>query len=46
MGCASGSTTTYPADWSNRSFQTFLKGDAYYKPEYEGLGRVMCYPAI
>jgi hypothetical protein len=46
MGCASGSTTTYPADWANRSFQTYLEGDALYKPEYEGLGRVMCYPAI
>lgn len=46
MGCASGSTTTNPSDWAKRSFQTPLPGDPYYKVEYEGLGRVMCYPAI
>ena len=46
MGCSSGSATTNPADWEGRSFQTPLPGDPYYKPEYEGLGRVMCYNAI
>ena len=46
MGCASGQIATNPADWAQRSFQTFLPGDAYYKPEYEGLGRIMCYNSI
>jgi len=45
-GCQGGQTTTNPPDWSLRSFQTFLPGDPYYKPEYEGLGRIMCYSAI
>jgi hypothetical protein len=46
MGCLSGTTTTYPDDWAQRSFQTFLPGDPYYKDQYEGLGRLGCYSAI
>ncbi len=46
MGCKSGTQTTNPPEWAERSFQTFLPGDPYYKPEYEGLGRVMCYNNI
>jgi alpha-amylase len=46
LGCTSGSVTTNPPDWANRSFQTPLPGSAHYKPEYEGLGRVMCYNNI
>ena len=46
MGCSSGQITTNPADWAQRSFQTALPGDDYYKKGYEGLGRVMCYPEI
>ena len=46
LGCADGSTTTNPPDWANRSFQTPLPGSPDYKPEYEGLGRVMCYNNI
>ena len=46
LGCSSGSATTNPADWANRSFQTPLPGSANWKPEYEGLGRVMCYNNI
>lgn len=49
VGCTSGSQTNYPADWSSRAFQTFLKDgvDAHmYKPSYEGMGRVMCYTDI
>jgi hypothetical protein len=46
VGCTSGDQTRYPDEWSKRAFQTFLPDgvDAHmYKPEYEGLGRVMCY---
>ena len=46
VGCKGGQDTRYPDEWSNRAFQTFLPEgvDAHmYKPEYEGLGRVMCY---
>ena len=49
MGCKDGQQTRYPDDWSKRSFQTFLKDgpDSHmYKPEYEGLGRVMCYNKV
>jgi hypothetical protein len=46
MGCRSGQETKNPADWAHRSFQTFLPGDHNYKPEYESLGRVMCYSNI
>jgi hypothetical protein len=46
LGCSSGSATTNPPDWAERSFQTFLPGSPNYKPEYEGLGRVMCYNNI
>ena len=46
MGCISGSATNPPADWINRSFQTPLPHDPYYKEGYEGLGRVMCYNNI
>ena len=46
LQCTSGSVTTNPADWANRSFQTWLPGSDKYKPEYEGLGRVMCYNHI
>ncbi len=46
MGCASGQIATNPAEWAQRSFQSFLPGDANYKAGYEGLGRVMCYPDI
>ena len=46
MGCRSGQETRNPDDWAQRSFQTPLPGDPYYKPEYESLGRVMCYSAI
>jgi alpha-amylase len=46
MGCTSGQATNPPTDWSARSFQTPLPHDPYYKPEYEGLGRVMCYNNI
>ena len=43
MGCSSGQATKYPDDWANRSFQTFLPGDAQYKDSYQSLGRIMCY---
>lgn len=46
MSCKSGSQTTYPDDWAQRSFQTFLPGSPYYKDKYEGLGRIACYSAI
>jgi alpha-amylase len=46
MGCKSGQQTNNPEDWSQRSFQTFLPGDPQYRPEYEGLGRIMCYSNI
>ena len=46
MGCTSGQATNPPSDWSARSFQTPLPHDPYYKAEYEGLGRVMCYNNI
>lgn len=46
LQCTNGSVTTNPADWAQRSFQTWLPGSAKYKPEYEGLGRVMCYNHI
>lgn len=46
LQCTSGSVTTNPADWAQRSFQTWLPGSDKYKPEYEGLGRVMCYNHI
>jgi len=46
LGCSSGAATTNPPDWANRSFQTWLPGSEHYKPEYEGLGRVMCYNHI
>lgn len=46
LQCSSGSATTNPPDWATRSFQTPLPGDALHKPEYEGLGRVMCYNNI
>ena len=46
MGCRSGQETKNPADWAQRSFQTPLPGDPYYKPAYQGLGRVMCYNNI
>ena len=49
VGCTDGQQTRYPDEWSKRSFQTFLKDgpDArMYKPEYEGLGRVMCFPNV
>jgi hypothetical protein len=48
-GCTSGTQTRYPDEWSKRSFQTFLKDgpDSHmYKPEYEGLGRVMCFNKV
>lgn len=38
--------TTNPPDWAERSFQTWLPGSDLHKPEYEGLGRVMCYNNI
>jgi hypothetical protein len=43
LGCSSGDVTTNPADWAERSFQTWLPGSEHYKEEYEGLGRIMCY---
>ena len=46
VGCKGGDDTRYPDDWSKRAFQTFLPDGVdkdMYKPEYEGLGRVMCY---
>lgn len=49
VGCTGGQQTRYPDEWSKRSFQTFLKDgpDAHlYKPEYEGLGRIMCFNDI
>lgn len=49
VGCTDGQQTRYPDDWSQRAFQTFLKDgvDAHmYKPEYEGLGRIMCYNKV
>ncbi len=46
LGCTSGSATTNPPDWADRSFQTYLPGSAHYKEEYAGLGRVMCYNHI
>jgi len=46
VGCTSGTATTNPPDWAERSFQTWLPGSPNYKPEYEGLGRIMCYNNI
>jgi len=49
VGCTDGQQTRYPDEWSKRSFQTFLKDgvDSHmYKPEYEGLGRVMCFNKV
>jgi hypothetical protein len=46
MGCRSGQETKNPADWADRSFQTPLPGDNYYKKEYQGLGRVACFNDI
>lgn len=49
VGCTDGKQTRYPDDWSKRAFQTFLKDGpdaAMYKPQYEGLGRVMCYNKV
>ena len=46
LGCTGGDVTKNPADWANRSFQTYLPGSDLYKEEYEGLGRVMCYNHI
>jgi hypothetical protein len=46
MGCTSGQATNPPADWASRSFQTPLPHDPYYKDQYEGLGRIMCYNNI
>jgi len=46
VGCKGGDDTRYPDEWSKRAFQTFLPDGVdkdMYKPEYEGLGRVMCY---
>jgi len=45
-GCTDGQQTRYPDDYGKRAFQTFLKDgvDSHmYRPEYEGLGRVMCF---
>ena len=46
MVCKSDNQTGVPEEWSERSFQTFLPGDPYYKDSFEGLGRIMCYSAI
>ena len=49
VGCTDGQQTRYPDDWSNRAFQTFMKDgvDAHmYRPEYEGLGRIMCFNKV
>lgn len=49
VGCTDGQQTRYPEEWSKRAFQTFLEDgvDAHmYKPEYEGLGRIMCYNKV
>lgn len=46
LQCQSGDATTNPADWAERSFQTYLPGSDKYQPQYEGLGRVMCYNNI
>lgn len=46
MGCRSGQIATNPDDWAARIFQTPLPGDANYKKEYEGLGRIACYSHI
>lgn len=45
MGCT-GSETTNPADWVNRSFQTPLPGAADYSEKYQGMGRITCYNNI
>ena len=46
LGCTSGDVTTNPAEWADRSFQTYLPGSDKYQEQYEGLGRVMCYNQI
>jgi len=46
LQCTSGSQTTNPPDWADRSFQTYLPGSAHYNEAYQGLGRVMCYNHI
>jgi len=46
LGCTSGSVTTNPADWVNRSFQTPLPGSANWKESYQGMGRIVCYNNI
>ena len=48
LGCADGTVTTNPADWANRSFQTWLpeSGSENYREGYQGLGRVTCYNNI
>ena len=46
LGCTSGSVTTNPADWVNRSFQTPLPGSPNYNESYQGYGRVVCYNNI
>ena len=46
LGCTSGSVTTNPADWVDRSFQTPLPGTANWKEGYQGMGRIVCYNNI
>lgn len=46
LQCTSGEQTNQPAEWADRSFQTYLPGSANYKDAYQGLGRVMCYNHI
>ena len=48
-GCTSGQQTRYPDEYSKRAFQTYLKDgpdSEKWKPEYEGLGRVMCFNKV
>ena len=46
MACQDGQQTTYPDDWSHRSFQTPLKGQPLFKDTYESLGRIACYSDV
>ena len=46
LGCTSGSVTTNPADWVDRSFQTPLPGTPKWKEGYQGMGRIVCYNNI
>lgn len=46
LSCTSGSQTTNPSDWVNRSFQTPLPNSPNHKDGMQGYGRVVCYNHI